>query len=65
MEETQNQVEPTSNKRAKKKFVYLEKYDLYKEGADARMANIERSLNVGFVVMGILVVWIILITINH
>ena len=51
MEETQNQAEPTSNKRAKKKFVYLEKYDLYKEGTDARIANIERSLNVGFVVM--------------
>jgi hypothetical protein len=64
MEETHNQVEAGSIKK-KKKFVYLEKYEAYKEAADARMNSLERSLNVGFVAIGILVVWIILLTIKH
>lgn len=64
MEETQNQVEGIFNKK-KKKFVYLDKYELYKEITDAKIGHLERALNAGYVVVGILTVWIILLTIKH
>lgn len=64
MEETQNQVEGIFNKK-KKKFVYLDKYELYKEITDAKIRHLERALNAGYVAVGILTVWIILLTIKH
>ncbi len=55
MEETQNQVEGNYNKK-KKKFVYLEKYDLYKEETDEKIQLMQKSINISYIVIAALIV---------
>jgi hypothetical protein len=55
MEETQNQVEGNYNKK-KKKFVYLEKYDLYKEETDEKIQLLQKSINISYIVIAALIV---------
>lgn len=61
MESTQNQAEATANKK-KKKFVYLEKYESYKESTDERIRLMQKSINIGYAIMGILFCLIVLVS---
>lgn len=69
MEENENIIEelkkiyPVKDK-PKKKFVYLDKYDAYKESIDVRLHILERSLNICYVGIGVLAFWLLLITLN-
>ena len=54
MEENQNQVEGNYNKK-KKKFVYLEKYELFKEETDEKIQSIQKSINISYIVIAALV----------
>jgi len=63
MQETENQQENSQGKK-KRKYVYLDKYEVYKADTDYRISILERSLNGCYVSMVVLIVWIILLTIN-
>lgn len=58
----ENTVERSFKK--KKKFVYLDKYDTYKENTETRLHSMERSLNVCYVGLGVLATWLLLITLT-
>lgn len=60
MEETNNQAEKSSNKK-KKKFVYLEKYEVYKEQTDGKIKQLEKAVNFSYLLMAL--VWIVLLMI--
>jgi hypothetical protein len=69
MEENENIIEelkkiyPVKDK-PKKKFVYLDKYEAYKDNTDGRLHILERSLNICYVGIGVLAFWLLLITLN-
>lgn len=52
------------SEKKKKKFVYLDKYEVYKESTNGKLHSMERSLNVAYVALGILAVWLLLITLT-
>lgn len=63
MEETQNQAESNYNKK-KKKFVYLEKYDLYREQTDDKIQLMQRSINISYVIIAALAVAVAIALLN-
>jgi hypothetical protein len=68
MEEKENIIDELKkiypDEKKKKKFVYLDKYEAYKENADGRLHILERSLNICYVGIGVLAFWLLLITLN-
>ena len=64
MEETQNQAESNYNKK-KKKFVYLEKYDLYREQTDDKIQLMQRSINISYVIIAALAVAVAIALLNQ
>ncbi len=67
MEEKENIIDELKkiypDEKKKKKFVYLDKYEIYKEITDTRLHSLERSLNACYIGIGILAVCIVLIVI--
>lgn len=51
--------------KKKKKFVYLDKYEAYKESTDGRIHSLERSLNICYVGLGVLATWLLLLTLTR
>jgi len=69
MEESQNQVEEKeltsiAGNKKKKKFVYLEKYENYKDYMHHRVKALEKSISIAYVLLGVVIVWVILLTIK-
>lgn len=66
MEENENVIEELKkiypSEKKKKKFVYLDKYETYKESTDAKLHLMERSLNACYIGLAILASWLLLIT---
>ncbi len=68
MEENENVIEglkklyPSDKK--KKKFVYLDKYDAYKESTDARLHLLERSINGCYISLAILTTLLVIVIIT-
>lgn len=60
MEESQVTTEDKSFKK-KKKFVYLDKYEAYKESTDEKIRLMQTSINIGYAIMGVLVTCIIVL----
>jgi hypothetical protein len=50
--------------KKKKKFVYLDKYETYKEHTDDVIKAMQQSINIGYVGMGVLAIWLLLITLT-
>ena len=69
MEKEENIIEELKkiypSEKKKKKFVYLDKYEAYKEATDARLHSMERSLNVCYVGLGVIAIWLLLITLTR
>lgn len=63
MQETENKEEEKSFKK-KKKFVYLDKYETYKELTDDQITALQRSVNFCYVGMGIIAFWLLFITLK-
>jgi len=63
MEETQNQVVESST-RKKKKFVYLEKYELYKEQTDEKIRLMQTSINIGYGILGVIITCLVVLALS-
>ena len=50
--------------KKKKKFVYLDKYEAYKESTDDKIRLMQKSINICYVVIGILTIAVVLLAIK-
>jgi len=68
MEKEENVIEELKkiypSAKPKKKFVYLDKYDAYKELTDNKIRLLERSLNGCFIAIAVLALILVVIVIN-
>lgn len=60
MSENKNQVVESST-RKKKKFVYLDKYELHKDQIDERIRLIQVSVNIGYGILGVIITCLVVL----
>jgi len=63
MEEPENSTGEKSFKK-KKKFVYLDKFETYKEVTDEKIRLMQKSINISYVITGILVIAVVLLALK-